>query len=167
MIGMVDQGKAYVVPIDFGYKVHDGHLSLYAHSAPEGRKMDILRKNPDITVTLSHSFRIGLGNTPQMWTNAFESVMGDAHVVFLEDFKDRLESIQLLMDRYHMGPIPESVYPTIKYMACYRIDITSMTGKSNLTQKQRDTWGRLETLQKTINDPRTTLQTIRNELDAL
>ena len=38
-----------------------------------------------------------------MWTNAFESVMGEADVVFLEDFDEKLEATQLLMDRYDMA----------------------------------------------------------------
>ena len=40
IIGMVDDGQPYLVPLDFGYKVHDGILSFYCHSASQGRKID-------------------------------------------------------------------------------------------------------------------------------
>lgn len=166
-LGMVDEGMAYIVPVDFGYKVHDGILSFYCHSASDGRKMDILRANPEITFEMDHCFRIGLGNVPVMWTNAFESVMGRAHVEFLTDFDEKLECTQLLMDRYDMGEIPEKVYRTLNHMECYRIDVISMTGKSNLTRVQRDNWGYIELLQQKINDPRVTLQIIRDGLEAL
>lgn len=166
-LGMVCEGQAYIVPVDFGYKVHDGRLSLYCHSASEGKKIDILHANPEITFEMDHCFRIGLGNVPTMWTNAFESVMGKAHVVFLEDLKEKLECTQRLMDRYDMGPIPEKVQGILSHMACYRIDILSMTGKSNLTRVQRDNWGYVEMLQQKINDPRITLKVIRDGLEAL
>lgn len=167
IIGMVDDGQPYLVPLDFGYKVHDGILSFYCHSASQGRKIDLMKKNPHISFVLPHSFRIGLGNVPVMWTNAFESVMGEADVVFLEDFDEKLEATQLLMDRYDMGKIPESVYRTLNHMECYRMDVTSMTGKSNLTRQQRDNWGFMESLQRKINDPTVLLSTIRKDLEAL
>lgn len=166
-IGMVEAGKAYIVPLDFGYRVKEGQLSFYCHSALEGRKINILKENPYVTFVLDHSFRIGLGNIPLMWTNAFESVMGEAKVVFLESQEDKLEATQLLMERYDMGKIPESVYRTLNHMSCYRIDVISMTGKSNLTQVQRDTWGMIEDLQRKINDPTVRLSTIRKDLEAL
>ena len=45
--------------------------------------------------------------------------------------------------------------------------LNSMTGKSNLTQVQRDTWGMIEDLQRKINDPTVLLSTIRKDLEAL
>ena len=45
-LGLVEDGKAYVVPLNFGYTLEDGKLSLYFHSAASGRKVEILRKNP-------------------------------------------------------------------------------------------------------------------------
>jgi nitroimidazol reductase NimA-like FMN-containing flavoprotein (pyridoxamine 5'-phosphate oxidase superfamily) len=165
-LGMVDEGKAYIVPVDFGYAVRDGRLSLYCHSASEGRKMDILRKNPRVTIELDHSFRIGLGNVPTMWTNAFESVMGEADVVFLETVEERLEAVNQLMERHHMGKLPEKVQGILPHMACYRLDVISMTGKSNLTRLQRDNWGAMEELERKIHDPRVTLQAIRDGLAA-
>ena len=167
IIGMVDDGQPYLVPLDFGYKVHDGILSFYCHSASQGRKIDLMKKNPHISFVLPHSFRIGLGNVPVMWTNAFESVMGEADVVFLEDLDEKLEATQLLMDRYDMGKIPESVYRTLNHMECYRLDVTSMTGKSNLTRQQRDNWGFVESLQRKINDPTVLLSTIRKDLETI
>ncbi len=43
-MGLCDEGRPYVVPMNFGYR--DG--KIYMHSALEGRKLDIIRKNPDV-----------------------------------------------------------------------------------------------------------------------
>ena len=49
-VGMVDKDNTpYVVPFNFGYD--DGYI--YLHSAREGRKMDILKKNNRVCVTFS------------------------------------------------------------------------------------------------------------------
>lgn len=161
-LGLVNEEKAYVVPVDFGFTAENGQLSFYVHSAKEGRKIDLMKQNPMITFTLDHSFRIGLGR-PDFWTNAFESVMGEAKVTFLEG-DEAWESIQHLMDRYGQGKLPEKIRPMLAHMASYRIDVLSMTGKSNLTKEQRERWGALNTLQEAIGNPAVSLQTIKDKL---
>jgi nitroimidazol reductase NimA-like FMN-containing flavoprotein (pyridoxamine 5'-phosphate oxidase superfamily) len=44
-LAMVDNGAPYVVPLSFGYEIAGGTLKLFFHSAKEGRKIDILRRN--------------------------------------------------------------------------------------------------------------------------
>lgn len=41
-LGMVDNGKPYVVALNFGYEREGNGLILYLHCAMEGRKIDIL-----------------------------------------------------------------------------------------------------------------------------
>ena len=47
VLSMVDQeGTAYGVPLNF---VWDGESSIYMHCAPEGRKLEALEKNPNVS----------------------------------------------------------------------------------------------------------------------
>ena len=41
-LGFSDQGKPYVVPVNFGYTVEDGRTVFYFHGAREGRKIDLI-----------------------------------------------------------------------------------------------------------------------------
>ncbi|HNU36390.1 MAG TPA: pyridoxamine 5'-phosphate oxidase family protein, partial [Methanomassiliicoccales archaeon] len=43
-LAMVDDGKPYIVPMNFGYR----NGCLYFHCAKEGRKLDVLRENPKV-----------------------------------------------------------------------------------------------------------------------
>ena len=46
-LGLVDEdGVACIVPLNFGYTEEDGQPVLYFHSAREGHKLTLLRKNP-------------------------------------------------------------------------------------------------------------------------
>ena len=40
----------YVVPMTFGSAIEDGKIVVYIHSAGEGRKCDILAKDPRVCV---------------------------------------------------------------------------------------------------------------------
>ena len=44
-LAMVDGNMPYVIPLSFGYVMDGDTLTLYFHSAKEGRKIDILKRN--------------------------------------------------------------------------------------------------------------------------
>ena len=43
-LGLCDHGRAYVVPLDFGFTEQEGRYTFYFHSAREGRKIDLIRQ---------------------------------------------------------------------------------------------------------------------------
>ena len=49
---MTDGGVPYIVPLNYGYEYADGELTFYFHSAKEGRKLEILKKNPTVCLEL-------------------------------------------------------------------------------------------------------------------
>ncbi len=44
-IGLSENNYPYIVPINYGYSFNDRKLALYFHCAPEGKKIDIIKKN--------------------------------------------------------------------------------------------------------------------------
>lgn len=40
-LGLVDDGRPYIVPMNYGYEMKDGKLSLYLHSSMKGYKIDV------------------------------------------------------------------------------------------------------------------------------
>ena len=43
-----DDEVPYILPLNFGEAVEDGLLRLYFHGAAEGRKYELLRRNPQV-----------------------------------------------------------------------------------------------------------------------
>ena len=62
-LGFVDDKEAYIVPLNFGYETNGSDLTLYFHSANEGRKIDLVSKQERVAFELdcngSYSSRIG------------------------------------------------------------------------------------------------------------
>ena len=45
-LAMLDeQGLPYIIPLNFGYRFADGVFTFYCHSAREGRKLELLRRD--------------------------------------------------------------------------------------------------------------------------
>ena len=45
-IGFQDDGEVYIVPLNFGFEYDEERYVLYFHGAKEGRKIDLIAKNP-------------------------------------------------------------------------------------------------------------------------
>ena len=82
-LAMVDDGVPYLLPLNFGYACEGGAFSFFCHSAREGRKLDILRKNPTVDVACQCGYY-------------FASVTGVGHVEFL-DGEEKLAALTALM----------------------------------------------------------------------
>ena len=125
-LALSDQGQPYVVPLCFGY---DGK-ALYFHCAPEGRKLDILRRNNKV----SFEFDIveGMIEADQgcKWGIRYQSVIGSGIAHFVEDPAGKQHALALVMGQYSSGTFsfaPE----TVGRSAVIRIEIERLTGKRN------------------------------------
>ena len=132
-LALVDNGKPYLVSMNYGFRDN----SLYLHSALEGRKIDIIRKNPDVCFQVITGTRLTTGpDACEDWTMKYRSVIGFGRAGLIEDDKDKIQSMQILMDQYTTkGPFeftPERLAETM----VIRIDIHEMTGKVSGYQEE-------------------------------
>ena len=96
-VAMVDDGAPYVVPLSYGYQILDGKvLELYFHSALEGKKMDILRKNNKVCFAIAQEGEPVYAENPCNSGYFFSSVIGYGNVVFIDDPDKKCEALSLL-----------------------------------------------------------------------
>ena len=126
-LGMVDEDSSpYVVPFNFAYS--DGFI--YLHSAREGRKMDILKRNNRVCVTFStgHELRHTNESVACSYSMKYKSVMAFGHVEFIEDFDRKIAIMNQVMVHYTGKEFTYGA-PSIHEVAIYRVVIDKMTGK--------------------------------------
>lgn len=123
-LAMVDDGEPYIVPLNFGYR--DGRL--YFHCAREGRKLDILSKNPKVCFELEADVRLVKGERACQWSTSYESIIGWGTATIVLDEKEVREGLEVLMSHYIEGPYdfdPRSLSLT----ALIKVNVEKMTGK--------------------------------------
>lgn len=96
-LGLVDAGRAYVVPMNFGYRRENGQGVFYFHCAREGRKLDVLRQNPEAAFELDTAHLLRTGERGCDCSFAFESVMGEGTVQFVEESTAKREALGVIM----------------------------------------------------------------------
>ena len=128
-IGMIDNGRPYVVPMQYGFVFTDGKLTLYVHCAKEGRKLDVIKKNPRVFIELETNVAIvSGGDVPCKYGSEYASVMGDGRAVIVEDIAEKIFGLQLMM-KTQSGRDFEITEQMAASVTVLRIDIPCVTAK--------------------------------------
>jgi nitroimidazol reductase NimA-like FMN-containing flavoprotein (pyridoxamine 5'-phosphate oxidase superfamily) len=95
-ISLVDGEYPYIVPVNFVVK--DNYL--YFHSAAEGKKMEILRKNKNVCFEMDINTEIVKGKSPCVWGMKYLSVIGFGRALFIDNSKEKKKVLNMLMEKY-------------------------------------------------------------------
>jgi hypothetical protein len=94
-VAMIDENMPYVVPLSYGYELKDDRLVLYFHCAKEGRKLEILKRNPKVCFAVFQEGEPLYAETaPCNSGYYYSSVIGDGIASFIEDSAKKRHALQ-------------------------------------------------------------------------
>ena len=96
-IGLVDGDEPYVVPMNYGFTMEEGKLTLYLHGAKKGRKLDVIRANPKVFFSMECDVQPFDGDIACRYGTAYASIMGGGTAVILEDSAEKCQALSLFM----------------------------------------------------------------------
>lgn len=127
-MAMCDNGRPYIVALNFGYTCEDGAFTFYFHSATEGRKLDILRANPSVCLELDWAGDVVESDTPCSYGYQFASVIAEGRVEFIQEPEDKASALNCLMS--HMAGRTFDFTPQMLGSVCvYRVRAESLSCK--------------------------------------
>jgi len=127
-LGLCANNEPYVVPMNYGYTEEDGHPVIYLHSAVRGKKLDMIRENPNIFFTLECDLQPFEGNLPCQYGLAYSSVMGKGQARIIEDVEEKKRAMSILM-KTQTGKDFSFEDRLVSVVAVIRIDVTAYTAK--------------------------------------
>jgi len=131
-LAMVDGDRPYVVPLCYGYR--DG--VLYAHSAREGRKIDLLQRNPNVCFDVTIDTELAPGQGPCRWNMHYRSVVGFGRVTLLDDPEDKRTALDIIMEHYGGQRDADGRFSyadrILENTIIIRVAVESLSGKENL-----------------------------------
>jgi nitroimidazol reductase NimA-like FMN-containing flavoprotein (pyridoxamine 5'-phosphate oxidase superfamily) len=128
-LGMVDGGRPYIVPMNFGY---DG--SFYFHCAKEGRKIDILRRSPQVCFELEVDHGLVTGDLACEYTYDFESVMGEGVAELIDESSAKRTALDIIMSHYAKPPFQYDE-KALELTQAIRVRITDLSCKRHLKRR--------------------------------
>jgi nitroimidazol reductase NimA-like FMN-containing flavoprotein (pyridoxamine 5'-phosphate oxidase superfamily) len=126
-LGLVDNDEAYIVPVNYAYE--DG--LIYIHSAPGGRKIDILEQNNQVSFEIEFSSEIIKSILPCEWSSKYRSLMGRGSVSIENDIETKKRGLDLIMRKYGAGNDLKYSTSDLSRMIILKLKINSMTGKQS------------------------------------
>jgi len=117
---MVDQNNLpYVLPMNFGYA---GGV-VYLHSAPEGKKVDILRNNSNVCLAFStdHELRSQSEDVACSYSMKYRSVLVYGKVEFISEPSEKRRVLNIIMKQYTGRDDFKYNDPAIRNVLVYKV----------------------------------------------
>ena len=125
-LGLIDDGLPYVVPLNYGYR--DG--CLYVHSAREGHKIDILRRNNVVSFSVYIDDCLVQSDVACNWGMSYRSVMGTGAASLMEGKEEKEQAQRIIMEHY-AGPGYVFEAAKVDRVLIIKIQINNLTGKKS------------------------------------
>ena len=129
-IGAQDQEGLFVVPVNFGYRLEGRELTLYFHSAREGRKAAAFRTGGRVAFEMDCGHSLYTADTACGHSYLFRSIMGSGDIRALESRAEKREGLNAVM--LHLtGRAWEMPDAALDGVEVFAIRADSWTGKHN------------------------------------
>ena len=128
-LGMVDGAEPYVVPMNYGYTMEDGKLTVYLHGALWGRKLDIIRVNPKVFFSLECDVVPFDGDIACRYGTTYASVMGSGIAEIVTDVEEKKKGLSVLM-KTQTGKDFTFEDKMVSIVSVIKIDVAEYTAKA-------------------------------------
>ena len=129
-LGLCENNTAYIVPLCFGYKLDaDNHMTLYFHSASEGRKLDLIRQNSSVAFEMDTAHDLfDRDQTACGYGMRYKSVMGTGTARLITAKEEKLTAFRQIMAHYTSQDLPFSD-AGLDAATIIEVDVTSLSCK--------------------------------------
>lgn len=128
-LGLVEDGRVYIVPLNYGWTEENGGYILYAHSAAEGRKIDLIRGGADVGFEMETGVEYFDADTACGWGNRYESIIGEGRATLLETPEEKRQALAAIMAHYSARKDYTFEDAMVNLVQVIQIDVTALSCK--------------------------------------
>lgn len=128
-LGLVEDGRAYIVPLNYGWTEENGRYILYAHSAVEGRKIDLIRGGADVGFEMETGVEYFDADTACGWGNRYESIIGEGSATLLSTPEEKRQALAAIMAHYSARRDYTFEDAMVDLVQVIQIDVTALSCK--------------------------------------
>lgn len=131
-LGLLDGAFPRIVPLHFGFEYDAARdvYRFYAHGAKTGRKLDLIRANPNACVELEADVALASGgDSPCEYGAFYSSFLGWGRAAVVENVDEKKRALTLLM-RNQTGRTFEFSDAAADSVAVVRIDVDQYSAKA-------------------------------------
>ena len=126
-LAMIDNGMPYLLPFNFGYSKN----CIYIHSAPAGKKLEVIRQNPQVCFEVEDKTATVEGDIACRWSTMYRSVIGYGKVEIITSFEEKQQALNIIMQQHGAPANMEFDPKEVEFILVLKLKIDSMTGKQS------------------------------------
>lgn len=96
-LGLLDENKPYIVPMNMAYEIKEEKLSIYFHCAKEGKKIDLIQANPNVAFEMDKEISLVEGDVPCQYSYRYESIIGSGTASIVQDEAEKIKALTMIM----------------------------------------------------------------------
>ena len=118
----------YILPLNFGFEVKNDKVIFYLHSALEGTKIDIMKKDNRASFEMDTKHELQYYEEKGYCTMSYESIIGRGRIrILLED--EKMNALKKLMGHYHKSEDTYFNPAAMSRTLVYSLEVEEMTAK--------------------------------------
>jgi nitroimidazol reductase NimA-like FMN-containing flavoprotein (pyridoxamine 5'-phosphate oxidase superfamily) len=126
-LGLAENNIPYVVPMNFAYE----NGCIYLHSACEGQKIDIIKKNPEVCIDVETQIAVVADKAPCDWGMKYYSVILRGRAEFIEMKEEKIKALHIIMRKYSLQNRFNFSSKSVKEVCVIRVFVNEVTGKKS------------------------------------
>ena len=130
-LGFNDNGKVYIVPLNFGYEVTENKNYLYFHGALQGRKVELIKREGQAGFEMDTGYKLNAAKEACGYAAAFQSIIGAGNVCMLEETEEKIHALRCIMSHNTGKSDWEFPLEAVKKTAVFRLEITELSCKEH------------------------------------
>ena len=127
-LGLAVDNVPYIYPMNYGYRMEEGKLTLYLHSAAKGSKLELLGKNLNVCFELDCDHAPFEGRVACQYGLSYSAVSGRGRAVLVEDVQEKMEAMSILM-KTQTGKDFSFNERLVSIVSVIRVDVSEYTAK--------------------------------------
>jgi nitroimidazol reductase NimA-like FMN-containing flavoprotein (pyridoxamine 5'-phosphate oxidase superfamily) len=132
--GLSENNLPYIIPLNYGYSYEDEKLTLFFHSAKEGKKIKIIQSNHNACFEIDCDTALIEGEKPCKYGYEYKSIIGFGKIFHLETNDEKTKGLNYLM-RQQTGKEDEYDFTEdeLNRVCVYKMTVERFTGKQKVT----------------------------------
>ena len=129
-LGLSENNAPYIIPLNYGYNFEKNTLTLFFHSAAEGKKLEIIKNNNNACFEIDCETKLIEAEKACNYGYAFKSIIGFGKIIVLENETEKINGLNLIMKHQtEKETVYNFTHDDVKNVCVYKMIVETFTGK--------------------------------------
>ncbi|MDD5796226.1 MAG: pyridoxamine 5'-phosphate oxidase family protein [Oscillospiraceae bacterium] len=119
----------YIVPVNFGFSIENEKFIFYIHSAKQGKKINAIKKYPNVCVEADCSHKLVTGRCACEYSYMYESFIAQGTGEIVDSHTEKAKALQTIM-KHQTGKDFEFGKTQTDTVSIIKITVNSITAKA-------------------------------------